>query len=163
MRATRLALLLAAGALGAAVVAAPAIARGRGTSSSALVKLAFNKQLKKWILVDHRGFSLYLFRQDSRNKPTCYDDAQYHCSKAWRPLRTSGAPHAGHGVTASLLGTATRTDGADQVTYNGHPLYTDAGAAANALKADTKPGDLNGQAFLDIWFVVSAKGTQITR
>jgi predicted lipoprotein with Yx(FWY)xxD motif len=163
MRTPRLTLLLAAGALSAAVVTAPAIARGRETSSSVLVKLAFNKQLKKWILVDHRGFSLYLFRQDSRNKPSCYDDAQYHCSKAWRPLRTSGAPRAGHGVTASLLGTAARTDGADQVTYNGHPLYTNAGAAANALKPDTKPGDLNGQAFLDIWFVVSPKGTQITR
>jgi predicted lipoprotein with Yx(FWY)xxD motif len=162
MRALRLTLLLAAGAVSAAAVSVPAIARGRETSSSAVVKLAFNKQLKKWILVDHRGFSLYLFYRDSRNKPTCYDDAQYHCSKAWRPFRTGAAPRAGRGVTGSLLGTAKRTDGADQVTYNGHPLYTNAGADAYRLEPDAKPGDLNGQAFLGIWFVVSPKGKQIT-
>jgi predicted lipoprotein with Yx(FWY)xxD motif len=161
MRALRLTLLLVAGALSAAAVSVPALAGGREASSSALVKLAFNKQLKKAILVDQRGFALYMFSQDSRNKPTCYNDAQYHCSKAWRPLRSSGAPRAGQGVKASLLGTATRTDGAAQVTYNGHPLYTNAGARAFNLEPDTKPGDLNGLGFSDIWFVVSPAGKQI--
>jgi predicted lipoprotein with Yx(FWY)xxD motif len=161
MRALRVTLLLVAGALSATVVSGAALAGGRRESSSALVKLAFNAQLKKSLLVDQRGFALYMFSQDSRNKPTCYNDAQYHCSKAWRPLRSSGAPRAGHGVKASLLGTAARTDGAAQVTYNGHPLYTDAGAPAFALEPDTKPGDVNGLGFSDIWFAVSPTGKKI--
>jgi predicted lipoprotein with Yx(FWY)xxD motif len=161
MRALRLTLLLVAGALSGNAVSAPALAGGQEGSSSALVKLAPNEQLKKSILVDQRGFTLYMFSRDSRNKPTCYNDAQYHCSKAWRPLRSTGAPRAGQGVKASLLGTATRTDGADQVTYNGHPLYTNAGAPAFALKPDRKVGDLNGLGFSDIWFAVSPTGKKI--
>jgi predicted lipoprotein with Yx(FWY)xxD motif len=161
MRALRMTLLLVAGALCATAVSARALAGGRASSSSALVKLASNKQLKKSILVDQRGFTLYMFSQDSRNKSTCYNDAQYHCSKAWRPLRSSAAPRAGQGVKASLLGTAARTDGAAQVTYNGHPLYTNAGAPAFALERDAKPGDLNGLGFSDIWFAVSPTGKKM--
>ncbi len=41
----------------------------------------------------------------------------------WPPLLTTGAPTAGSGVTASMLGTTKRTDGTTQVTYNGWPLY----------------------------------------
>ena len=53
-----------------------------------------------------------------------------------------------------------RKGGGVQATYNGHPLYTDAGAKAFGLIADKKPGDLNGQGFLSIWYVLSPKGHQ---
>jgi predicted lipoprotein with Yx(FWY)xxD motif len=42
----------------------------------------------------------------------------------WPALTTSGPPIAGPGVNASLLGEVYRSDlGANQVTYNTHPLY----------------------------------------
>jgi len=43
----------------------------------------------------------------------------------WSGLRstTSGAPVAGAGVSAKLLGTVKRPGIGEQVTYNGHPLY----------------------------------------
>jgi predicted lipoprotein with Yx(FWY)xxD motif len=41
------------------------------------------------------------------------------------------------------------------VTYAGHPLYYYAG--------DKKAGDLNGQGFVSIWYVVSPKGTAIKK
>ena len=145
---------------GVAIVAAPGpvSAEGDTARSSAVVKVAVNQKLGKAILVNGRGFTLYAYAADRRNLSECVNDAQYHCSKAWPPLRTSGKPHAGRGVKPALLGTIKRKDGAAQVTYNGHPLYTDAGAAKFSLVADAKAGDANGQGFLGIWFVVSPAG-----
>jgi predicted lipoprotein with Yx(FWY)xxD motif len=130
------------------------------------VQVAFNKKLNRSILVDSRGLTLYLFtavsQSDNTYKPSCYDDATYHCSKAWLPLRINGVPHPGPGANAQLLGVAKRTDGAAQVTYNGHPLYTDEGPNTFGLTADKKPGDVNGEGFVGIWYVLSPKGDQIT-
>jgi hypothetical protein len=54
-----------------------------------------------------------------------------------------------------------RKGGKKQVTYDRHPLYTNAGSAA-ALVPDKKPGDLNGQNFAGR-FVLSPNGRPITR
>jgi len=138
-----------------------ASARTTTVPAHAVVKVAFNKTLKKSILVDARGFTLYMYTADLPGAPACYNDATYHCSKAWPPLLTKGAPQPGKGAKASLLGTVKRTGGGLQVTYKGHPLYMDAGARNVGLVADKKPGDVNGQRFLGVWFVLSPKGTPI--
>jgi predicted lipoprotein with Yx(FWY)xxD motif len=60
-------------------------------------------------------------------------------------------------VSASSIATTPRSDGAPQVTYNGHPLYLFAG--------DSKPGDTNGQgseAFGAAWLALSPAGNPIT-
>jgi predicted lipoprotein with Yx(FWY)xxD motif len=52
------------------------------------------------------------------------------------------------------VGTITRTDGAIQATYNGHPLYT--------YVADTAPGQAKGNGLNvsgGIWHEVTASGT----
>ena len=95
----------------------------------AVVKVAFNKKLKKSILVDSRGFTLYMYTADLPGSSACVNDATYHCSKAWPPLLTKGAPKAAASARASLLGTIRRPDGTTQVTYNNHPLYTFVGDA----------------------------------
>jgi predicted lipoprotein with Yx(FWY)xxD motif len=138
-----------------------ASAKDAAAPAHAVVNVAFNKTLKKSILVDGRGFTLYMYTPDSPGSPSCYNDATYHCSKAWPPALTKGPPRAGKGAKASLLGTAKRTGGGLQVTYKGHPLYTDAGAKSFGLVADRKPGDVNGQRFLEIWWVLSPAGTPI--
>ena len=138
---------------------ATASVEGAAVPSPAIVKVAFNKKLKKSILVDGRGLTLYLFTLDLHGKPTCTNDPTYHCSKAWPALRTKGAPHAGKGVKQSLLGVAKRTDGGVQVTYKGHPLYFYVGGLGPL--PDKKPGDVNGQNFIGSWFVVSPQGTAI--
>jgi predicted lipoprotein with Yx(FWY)xxD motif len=122
-----------------------------GTTASGTAVNVRSTSLGK-ILVDSRGRTLYLFEKDTGSKSTCSGA----CASAWPPLRTSGTPKAGSGVTASLLGTTTRSDGNDEVTYNGHPLYYYAG--------DQKAGDTNGQdlnQFGASWYVLSPAGNKI--
>jgi predicted lipoprotein with Yx(FWY)xxD motif len=143
------------------LVSATALGVQSAVPAHALVKVAYNKTLKRSILVNAQGFTLYLYTADYQRKSTCYDNG-VQCSKVWPPLRTLGAPRAGAGVKASLLTKVKRTDGADQVMYNGHPLYTLKGAP-NVIAGDTKPGDLNGEGVIQVWFAVSPKGTAIRR
>jgi predicted lipoprotein with Yx(FWY)xxD motif len=105
------------------------------------------------ILVDSQGRALYLFQKDSGTKSACFGA----CASAWPPLRASGKPTVGSGTNASLVGTATRSDGKPQVTYNGHPLYL--------YQGDQKAGDTNGQgltAFGGGWFALSSAGNQVS-
>ncbi|MEV7794776.1 hypothetical protein [Streptomyces sp. NPDC087512] len=104
------------------------------------------------ILVDDKGRTLYLFLADKKNKSNCNGD----CAKTWPPFLTKGKPKAGKGADEKLLDTTKRSDGNEQVTYNGHPLYHYSG--------DTKPGQTNGQdlnQFGAVWYVVDAKGKQV--
>jgi predicted lipoprotein with Yx(FWY)xxD motif len=147
----------------ALVAVAPMLAAcgGKAASSSPTVKLAYNAHLKQKILVGANGETLYLFTADSADTTTCYDDAMYHCSKVWPPYRSADKPVPGPGVDAALLSTLKRIDGGSQVTYNHHPLYTYAGSTADGLKPDRKTGDLNGQGFFNVWWVVSPSGNEI--
>jgi predicted lipoprotein with Yx(FWY)xxD motif len=56
-----------------------------------------------------------------------------------------------------MLGTTKRTDGKQQVTYGGHPLYF--------FAKDTKAGDARGEGIVHFggtWWVVSAAGKPLT-
>jgi predicted lipoprotein with Yx(FWY)xxD motif len=77
--------------------------------------------------------TLYMLSSDTKTHTTCTGA----CAPSWPPLITTGRPHAGSGVTASLISTFVRTDGTRQVTYNGHPVYYFAG--------DSGVGQDNGQ------------------
>jgi len=73
----------------------------------------------------------------------------------WPPLLATGKPTAGTGLTASKLGTITRSGGKQQVTYNGHPLYL--------FIKDQKVGQTTGQgvtAFGAAWFALTPSGNQ---
>ena len=105
------------------------------------------------ILVNSQGHTLYMFKKDKGTKSACTGA----CAKFWPPLRTSSKPRAGSRVSASKLGTTTRSDGKPQVTYNRHPLYT--------FAKDTKAGQTNGEgltAFGGSWFAVSLTGNQVS-
>jgi len=146
----------------AAVVALAIAACGGGSGSTAppttasgkpaTVGLAKEGSLGK-ILVDSQGRSLYLFQRDSGTTSDCTGA----CAAAWPPLRDTGKPVVGGGLSESKIGTTPRSDGKPQVTYNGHPLYLYSG--------DPKPGDTNGQglnAFGGGWFALSGAGTMVS-
>ena len=118
-------------------------------AKAATVMVASSEQLGSF-LVGPNGMTLYIFLKDTPNTSNCYDA----CAQNWPPLLVEGAPVAGEGVDASLLGVTQRQDGTTQVTYNGWPLYYFAG--------DEKPGDTNGQGVRDVWFVISPQGEKIS-
>jgi predicted lipoprotein with Yx(FWY)xxD motif len=116
------------------------------------VKLASTKLGK--VLVDAQGRALYLFEADKGTMSACGGA----CASIWPPLTTTGEPVAGPGLAASKLGTTKRSDGATEVTYNGHPLYTYAG--------DSAPGQTSGQGLDDFgaeWYTLSAGGEKVDR
>jgi len=96
----------------------PAAAAPAGALSTAKVGSAT-------LLTNSKGFTLYWFVPDSTTASKCYGS----CAKYWPPVL--GPASAGSGVTGTL-GVITRTNGAKQATWNGHPLYTYIG--------DTAPG-----------------------
>jgi predicted lipoprotein with Yx(FWY)xxD motif len=147
---------------GLAVLAAAAAGCGGGSAtaaSSASPKTASgqpatvgvsNTGLGK-ILVNSKGFTVYLFKADQGTKSACTGA----CASAWPPLLVTGKPAVGSGINASLLGTSTRPEGKTQVTYNGHPLYL--------FAQDQKAGETNGQgvsAFGAAWFALDSSGNQ---
>ncbi|MGD0877685.1 MAG: hypothetical protein ABSA01_06005 [Anaerolineales bacterium] len=116
-------------------------------SSPAAVNTGQNATLGS-ILVDSNGMTLYLYTKDTPNTSVCYGN----CATLWPPLLTNGAPVAGTGVTASMLGTTTRTDGTVQVTYNGWPLYY--------FAKDKVAGDTTGEGVGSVWYVITPAGMQ---
>jgi predicted lipoprotein with Yx(FWY)xxD motif len=117
-------------------------------AAGATIAVATNSRLGQ-ILVDGKGITVYLFVKDSGTSSTCYTS----CAQVWPPVLTSGPPQPGTGVTASLLGTTTRTDGQVEVTYAGHPLYY--------FVSDKQPGDATGQGidnFGGLWWVLTPSG-----
>lgn len=94
------------------------------------------------ILVGADGMTLYIFGRDEENVSNCSGP----CAINWPPVIVSyGEPSAGAGV-GGKLGLITRDDGAQQVTYNGLPLY--------GWINDQKPGDTTGHGVGGNWFVV---------
>lgn len=112
------------------------------------IAVAANAKLGQ-ILVDDKGMTVYLFVADTGTASTCYTS----CATIWPPLLTNGAPQAGTGADASLLGTTTRNDGKVEVTYAGHPLYY--------FVQDKASGDATGQGvngFGGLWWVLTPSG-----
>jgi predicted lipoprotein with Yx(FWY)xxD motif len=123
---------------------------GGGPTGVATVTAASTKL--GMVLVDGSGRTLYLFEKDQPDQSACAGA----CAAAWPVDSSSGTPKAGSGVTASLLGTITRSDNTTQVTYNHHPLYYYSG--------DSRAGQQNGQglnAFGAAWFVVAPAGGKV--
>lgn len=96
------------------------------------------------ILVDPEGFTLYVFTNDADGESTCVDA----CADLWPPVSADTAIAAD--LDPGIFGSTTRSDGSDQLTVNGMPLYR--------YTPDADPGDTTGQGFNDLWFVVDNGG-----
>ena len=81
------------------------------------------------VLTNANGRTLYSFAPDTPASSQCYGS----CAAYWPPV--TGTTTAGQHLPGKVA-TINRTDGTQQLTYNGHPLYTYIG--------DTAPGQATG-------------------
>lgn len=96
------------------------------------------------VLVDPDGFTLYVFTNDVDGESTCYDA----CADLWPPVAADTA--VGADLDAAMFGSTARTDGSEQLTVNGMPVYL--------YTPDINPGDTTGQNVGGVWFVLDASG-----
>ena len=132
---TRTAATTAAALAVAALVLLGVAVAGAGTPAPAATSTGTGTGLKTTtiggatVLTNARGFTLYWFAPDTPAGSKCYDS----CAAYWPPVTGTAAASPG---LPGRIGTITRTGGARQLTYNGHPLYTYIG--------DSAPGQAKG-------------------
>ena len=84
-------------------------------------------------LTDREGMTLYFYKNDTKNVSNC-DKA---CQKNWPPYTVKpNIKLTADAKAQGALGTIVLSDGANQITYGGMPLYYWMG--------DKKPGDATG-------------------
>ncbi len=95
-------------------------------------------------LTNASGFTLYLNSQDTPNKASsCYGQ----CTVYWQPIKPVQLTSLPANLSASKFSTITRTDGTQQLTYQGWPLYHYA--------PDNAPGQMKGQGVAGTWLAVT--------
>lgn len=176
-RAARLALggaAALAAALSVALTGAPATA---ATAGSGTALMTVSGPFGPMLVVGsgkYLGYTVYMITSDQPGSFGCTatvltlgKGATIACTgkpnsqnAEWPALTTRGAPVAGAGVDAKLLGTVTRPGIGVQVTYAGHPLYL----------FDQKQGQITGIAFVEpglppwhgAWYLLSPNGSPLT-
>lgn len=103
------------------------------------------------VLVDSAGRTVYYYDKDQPGETTSACTGP--CVGLWPAVPAPSSPTLGDGVQGKL-GTVKGADGGDQLTLDGHPLYTYA--------SDKEAGDAYGQGYGGIWWVVGADGTKMT-
>jgi predicted lipoprotein with Yx(FWY)xxD motif len=100
------------------------------------------------VITDARGFVLYRFDKDSANPPKSNCD-NAKCDATWPAVIAQGTPVL-QGIDPSIVGTVVRSDGKQQVTINGWPVYR--------YSKDPAPGKWKGQGVGNTWWVIAPDG-----
>ena len=104
------------------------------------------------IVVDGKGMTVYVFDKDTAGSPTSACTGA--CVPLWPAVTTTSATPSVQGVTGQV-GTAPTAGGGEQVTLDGHRLYTFSG--------DSGAGQLNGQGYMKLWYVVAPSGQKVEK
>jgi len=113
---------------------------GPDPAPAANVQVADNATLGK-VMTDSAGNTLYFFSRDAADTSACSGG----CLAVWPVFYVEDLRLEDTSLHAGDFGTITRADGAKQTTYKGWPLYYYAD--------DNAPGDVNGEAVNNVWYV----------
>ena len=144
-------LLASCGSTGSTTTSASASGSG-GIALGSGVKLGTESNSFGQVLALSSGATLYAFVPDSASVTTCAGA----CQSVWFPV-SSVHIVVGPAIERSRVGSHSRSNGIEQLSYNGYLLYTYAG--------DTKPGATTGQnldSFGGRWYVVGVDGKLVT-
>lgn len=140
----------AAGAASTSAAATTSAAAATTAASQATIATADNATIGQKILVNSAGMTIYLFVPDGASTTSTVPDG---IKANWPAVVADGTPVAGDGIDASKMKVEPQPDGTQQLSYNGHLLYT--------FLSDTAPGDAKGQDLGDSWYVLSPAGEEI--
>lgn len=128
----------------------PAVTSPAPTTPAAAAELKTASSRAGQIVVDAKGMSVYLFTNDVKDsgKSACTGA----CVALWPAVTTTADAPAVEGVTGKV-GTMPIADGKKQVTINGLPVYYYA--------EDKAAGDVKGQGFGGVWYLVDPAGEMI--
>lgn len=93
------------------------------------------------VLTDAHGMTLYTYDKDPSGKSVCNGK----CAGLWPPLAASA-----DAKPTGEFSIVTRDDGSKQWAYDGKPLY--------GWAKDSKPGDVTGHRFKNVWTAAMAEG-----
>ncbi|MFI1963261.1 SCO0930 family lipoprotein [Streptomyces pathocidini] len=99
------------------------------------------------LVTDSAGMTLYRFDKDTADPPASTCEGE--CAAAWPPV-AAGDASASADLNPELLGSVSRSDGSQQLTLGGWPLYR--------FAKDTEPGDTKGQNVGGTWFASAPDG-----
>ena len=120
--------------------------------ASGAVKIG-TEQSKYGTILEANNKTLYALSSDTATTSSCSST----CAKVWPPLTVTAVPSFGPGVSQARFSHLSRSDGSQQLSYGGHPLYW--------FVHDTAPGQTSGEgihAFGGVWDVVSVAGQPVT-
>jgi predicted lipoprotein with Yx(FWY)xxD motif len=101
-------------------------------------------------VIDAVGYTLYRSDKDSANPPkSACDDA---CAQTWKPVPYA-EPVVVEGVDQAKIGKVARSDGSEQVTIAGWPVYTKAGEQTGSVASSGKDG----------WFAITPDGKKAAK
>ncbi|MDQ6755253.1 MAG: hypothetical protein M3017_18070 [Actinomycetota bacterium] len=122
-----------------------------GSGSASAGDLSVAKSSLGQIVVDGRGMTVYVFDKDvaDSGKSNCTGG----CASLWPAVVAMSDTPAVSGVTGKV-GTITTTAGTKQLTINGLPVYT--------FTKDSAAGDVQGQGFMKLWWVLDPAGAKVS-
>ena len=124
-----------------ATTAAGAPPAAGGTAANAPVK-TMSTSLGLVVVDGATGLTLYHFDKDTPGKIAC----NAGCTSLWPPETVTATPSGT--VGGGTLAAVTRSDGTQQLTWNGMPLYR--------FAQDKAPGDTAGDGLGGIWHAARA-------
>jgi predicted lipoprotein with Yx(FWY)xxD motif len=122
------------------------------SGSGVTVTVKHASKLGTIIAAGSKKLTVYMFEGDKGASSSCTGA----CASVWPPVTTTGAATAAGAANSADLSTITRSDGATQVTYKGHPLYF--------FAKDKDSGDAYGQGvkgFGADWYVLAPSGSKV--
>ena len=122
--------------------------RARGGSTLQIVR---SKRFRGPVIANTWKRTVYMYLRDGSAKT---NKVPASLKKIWPHVLAVRQVTVGPYLSRSKLALYKQPNGQEQVSYNGHLLYT--------FNGDRQPGDAKGQGLGKVWFALSASGEKVS-